>query len=222
VFIPQSIQTQIELEEIADVKRQIISPRSSATSIGLVQDGLVGAYKLTSPTVKIDWRNACNIISYTSFENMKKLDKNRTYTGQETFTLIIPPGININGNNNFKVKDSVLLEGSRLSKDVLGEKKTLALHQNIWDEYGSEETKTFIDNAQKLINNFNLYNGFSVDNEIIYGKNYYLEVMDRLPNYKYIFSNQLKIQHSMMPDLYKKCFIINDIIAKNTIPANTK
>ncbi len=162
IFIPQSIQTQIELEEIADVKRQIISPRSSATSIGLVQDGLVGAYKLTSPTVKIDWRNACNIISYTSFENMKKLDKNRTYTGQETFTLIIPPGININGNNNFKVKDSVLLEGSRLSKDVLGEKKTLALHQNIWDEYGSEETKTFIDNAQKLINNFNLYNGFSV------------------------------------------------------------
>ena len=162
MFIPQSIQTQIELEEIADVKRQIISPRSSATSIGLVQDGLVGAYKLTSPTVKIDWRNACNIISYTSFENMKKLDKNRTYTGQETFTLIIPPGININGNNNFKVKDSVLLEGSRLSKDVLGEKKTLALQQNIWDEYGSEETKTFIDNAQKLINNFNLYNGFSV------------------------------------------------------------
>ena len=162
VFVPQSIQTQIELEEIADVKRQIISPRSSATSIGLVQDGLIGAYKLTSPTVKIDWRNTCNIISYTSFENMKKLDKNRTYTGQETFTLIIPPGININGNNNFKVKDSVLLEGSRLSKDVLGEKKTLALHQNIWDEYGPEETKTFIDNAQKLINNFNLYNGFSV------------------------------------------------------------
>ena len=63
VFVPQSIQTQIELEEIADVKRQIISPSSSSTSIGLVQDGLVGAYNLTGPTVKIDWRNACNIIS---------------------------------------------------------------------------------------------------------------------------------------------------------------
>ena len=162
VFVPQSIQTQIELEEIADVKRQIISPSSSSTSIGLVQDGLVGAYNLTGPTVKIDWRNAMNIISYTSFENMKKLDKERTFTGQEVFTLIIPPGININGDNNFKVKDSVLMEGSRLKKDVLGEKKKFALHQLIWDEYGPEETKTFIDNAQKLMNNFNLYNGFTV------------------------------------------------------------
>ena len=162
IFVPQSIQTQIELEEIADVKRQIISPSSSSTSIGLVQDGLVGAYNLTGPTVKIDWRNAMNIISYTSFENMKKLDKERTFTGQEVFTLIIPPGINIHGDNNFRVKDSVLTEGSRLSKDVLGEKKKFALHQLIWDEYGTEETKTFIDNAQKLMNNFNLYNGFTV------------------------------------------------------------
>lgn len=162
IFIPQSIQTQIELEEIADVKRQIISPSSSRTSIGLVQDGLVGAYNLTGPTVKIDWRNAMNIMSYTSFENMRKFDKNKNYTGQEVFTLIIPPGININGDNNFRVKDSVLMEGSRLSKDVLGEKKKFALHQLIWDEYGTEETKMFIDNAQKLVNNFNLYNGFTV------------------------------------------------------------
>jgi DNA-directed RNA polymerase beta' subunit len=162
VFVPQSIQTQIELEEIADVKRQIISPSSSSTSIGLVQDGLVGSYNLTGPTVKIDWRNAMNIISYTSFENMKKIDKDKHYTGQEVFSLIIPPGININGENNFKVKDSVLMEGSRLGKAVLGEKKKFALHQIIWDEYGTEETKTFIDNTQKLVNNFNLYNGFSV------------------------------------------------------------
>jgi DNA-directed RNA polymerase II subunit RPB1 len=162
IFIPQSIQTQIELEEIADVKRQIISPSSSRTSIGLVQDGLVGAYNLTGPTVKIDWRNAMNIMSYTSFEDMRKFEKDKKYTGQEVFTLIIPPGININGDNNFQVKDSVLMPGSRLSKDVLGEKKKFALHQLIWDEYGTEETKTFIDNAQKLVNNFNLYNGFSV------------------------------------------------------------
>ena len=43
IFVPQSIQTQIELEELADVKKQIISPSSSRTSIGLAQDGLLGA-----------------------------------------------------------------------------------------------------------------------------------------------------------------------------------
>jgi len=71
IFIPQSIQTQIELEEIADVKRQIISPSSSRTSIGLAQDGLLGAYNLTSPSMRINWRNCMNIISYTSFEKME-------------------------------------------------------------------------------------------------------------------------------------------------------
>lgn len=161
IFVPQSIQTQIELEEIANVKRQIISPSTSRTSIGLVQDGLLGAYNLTSPTVRIDWRNAANMISYTSFENMKKIEKNKNYTGQELFSLIIPPGINVSV-GSLKVKDSVLFEGSRLSKDVLGEKKDFALHQLVWDAYGPDETREFIDNAQKLINNFNLYYGFTV------------------------------------------------------------
>jgi hypothetical protein len=48
---------------------------------------LLGAYNLTSPTVRIDWRNAANIISYTSFENMKKLEKNKDYT--EYFSTIL-------------------------------------------------------------------------------------------------------------------------------------
>ena len=160
IFIPQSLQTQIELEEIADVKRQIISPSSSRTSIGLAQDGLLGAYNLTSPTMRINWRNCMNIISYTSFEKLSTFTKDKNYTGHELFTMIIPPGINIK-DGNLEIKDSVLTSG-RLTKDALGEKKNFAIHQIIWDGYGSDETKKFIDNAQRLINNFNLYNGFTV------------------------------------------------------------
>ena len=43
IFVPQSIQTQIELEDIADVKRQFITPRSSVPIIGVIQDGLLGS-----------------------------------------------------------------------------------------------------------------------------------------------------------------------------------
>jgi len=189
IFVPQSLQTQIELEEIANVKRQIISPSTSRTSIGLVQDGLLGAYNLTSPTVRIDWRNAANIISYTSFENMKKLQKNRDYTGQEIFSLIIPPGINVSV-GSIKVKDSILQEGSRLSKDVLGEKKDFALHQLVWDAYGPDETRNFIDNAQKLINNFNLYNGFTVGYGDAKVDKTVLEDIDKL-----FMTKQQKLEH---------------------------
>uniref|UniRef100_A0A6C0EDH0 DNA-directed RNA polymerase n=1 Tax=viral metagenome TaxID=1070528 RepID=A0A6C0EDH0_9ZZZZ len=161
IFVPQSIQTQIELEELADVKLQIITPTTSRTIIGIVQDGLLGAYNLTAPNVKIDWRNAMNIMSYTSMEKFDKFEKNKTYTGQELFSLIIPPAINAT-TGNLKIKSGVIQEGGRLTKDELGSKKGSAIHQLIWDEYGAEETKQFIDDTQRLINNFNLYNGFTV------------------------------------------------------------
>ena len=150
----------MELEEIADVKKQIISPSSSRTSIGLAQDGLIGAYNLTAPNMRINWRNSMNILSYTSFEKLSTFKKDKNYTGQELFTNIIPPGINIS-DGTIVIKDSIL-ESGRLSKDALGEKKNFAIHQIIWDSYGSDETKRFLDNAHRLIHNFNLFNGFTV------------------------------------------------------------
>ena len=83
VFVCQSIQTQIELEEIADVKKQIISPSSSRTSIGLAQDGLVGAFNLTAPHMKINWKNSMNILSYTNFDNFDTIKKDKNFTGHE-------------------------------------------------------------------------------------------------------------------------------------------
>lgn len=160
IFLPQSLQTQIELEEIADVKRQIISPTNSRTIVGIVQDGLLGSYTLTSPTTRIDWKNAMNIMSYTSLEDFSSLKRGKEYTGHELFSLIVPQAINIS-KGQFKLVNGKL-ESGRLSKDILGSKKQNAIHQLIWDEYGPEETKKFIDNTQRLINNFNLYRGFTV------------------------------------------------------------
>ena len=54
------------------------------------------------------------------------------------------------------------MTNGRLSKDVLGAGKKNNLVQLIWDEYGVETTKNFLDNTQRLVNNFNMYNGFTV------------------------------------------------------------
>jgi DNA-directed RNA polymerase, beta'' subunit/160 kD subunit len=163
VFVCQGIQTQVELEEIADVKRQIISPKDSRTVIGIVQDGLLGAYNLTSPNMRIDWRNSMNIMSYTSLDDLTSFKKNQAYSGHELFSMIIPPNININrgtGDKQLIVKNGVLEKGY-LSKELLGHGNKNNLTQLIWDEYGVEETRKFLDNAQRLLNNFNLYNGFT-------------------------------------------------------------
>ena len=44
IFCPQSIEAQYELEEIADLKLQIITPQSSTPIIAMKQDQLIGVY----------------------------------------------------------------------------------------------------------------------------------------------------------------------------------
>ncbi|AYV80857.1 MAG: DNA-directed RNA polymerase subunit alpha [Harvfovirus sp.] len=167
IFLCQSIQTQIELEEIADVKRQIITPATSRTIIGIVQDGLIGSYNLTSPNMRIDWKSAMNIMSYTSIDNFAAFKKDKEYTGYELFSMIIPPKINVTRIDKDKPEKTLIikngvLEKGYLSKDLLGSNKKNNLTQLIWDEYGVEDTKSFLDNTQRLMNNFNLFNGFTV------------------------------------------------------------
>ncbi len=159
IFLPNSIQTQIELEEIADVKWQIIIPTTSRTTIGIVQDCLIGAYNLTGNNIKIDWRDAMNMISYTSQKNYNEIKKNKEYTGHELFSNIIPKKINTN--IGIKIKNGKL-ESGQLSGDSIGSGKSNAIHQLIWDEYGATETLTFLNDVQKLINNYNLTTGFTV------------------------------------------------------------
>src|SRR5271166_5377109 len=83
IFTCQSIQTQVELEEIADAKKQIISAAKSVTIYGMKQDGLLGAYNMTDDRVKINWRDAMNIMSYTTFDDFTRLKKGKDYTGSE-------------------------------------------------------------------------------------------------------------------------------------------
>lgn len=160
IFAPQSLQTQIELEEIADVKKQIITPAKSVTIYGIVQDGLIGSYNLTDDRTKINWRDVMNIMSYTTFDDFKRLEKNRDYTGAELFSMIIPPRVTMKI-GEVEIKNGELIKG-RVNNSVLGAKKKNNLLHYIWDEYGEDATKNFIDNCQRLANNFNLWNGFTV------------------------------------------------------------
>jgi DNA-directed RNA polymerase II subunit RPB1 len=160
IFLSQSVQTQIELAEIADVRRQIITPSNSTPIIGIVQDGLIGSYNITSPNMNIDWKNAMNVISYTSLDNLSSFKKNVDYAGKDIFSMIIPSRINIS-DASLSIKNGIIEKG-RVNKTYLGPKKINNLPHLIWDSYGVNETTDFLNNVQRLMNNFNLYNGFTV------------------------------------------------------------
>lgn len=189
IFIPQCYQTRIELEQIADVQKQIITPALSVPIMGIVQDGLLGGYHLTQSSTNIDWKTAMNIISYTSVDDFSKIKKTGTVKGSDLFSLIIPSRINNSG--AFEVENGTIKNGY-LSSAMLGATKSHSLIHMIWDEYGFEETRKFIDNTQRLINNFLLWNGCSVGfgDTVISA-----ELEDQL--YKMIKTKKLEIDHQI-------------------------
>ena len=161
VFFPQTEQGRIELEEIADIRLQYISPAYSRSSMGIVQDGLLGAFNLTHPNMKIKYRDAVNLISATSLDDFSYfMNKKEEYTGKELFSMIIPSGIRVH-TKNFTIDNGKLVKG-QLNKKLLKAGAKDNLIQLIWNQYGSEATVNFINSCQWLIDNFNMYNGFTV------------------------------------------------------------
>lgn len=60
----------------------------------------------------------------------------------------------------------------------------------------------------KLGKNIFVFNGQCKGRDHIYGAKYYKEVIKLLPQYNFIFSNQLNAQWEEMPNIYKECFIM--------------
>lgn len=96
--------------------------------------------------------------------------------------------------------------------------KNLAISDDIYkslSEYGIMVERIYLNmvdtNIFKPSDNIGssiyIYNGFTKGNEKIYGKSIYEEVMKKLPEYKYILSNELELEYSSMAKVYEECFI---------------
>jgi len=164
IHIAQSIQARNELKRIANVKYQIISAKDSNPIIGCVQDALSGCYLLTKLDNKIKGSDVANFLCYTSSDTKNEIDLDKYYTGHEIFSHIIPKGINntiIKDNKKiFEIVDGNLKLGT-LDKLTLSTVKNSIIHF-IWDKYGPDKTRRFIDDAQRLALSYLNYHGFTM------------------------------------------------------------
>jgi len=173
--IPQSYEASIELGEIAAVPKQIITPRHAKPVIGIVQDSCIGSYRLTQPNVRLTRRQFMNMMMWNKHFTGKLPDANKQgqverYNGQQVISQILPP-INMEmGNSRYndekipdnlvKIKEGIISQGV-FDKDVFSKPSKGIIH-TIFKDYGPAETVHFLDCMQNTVEQFLVYNGFSV------------------------------------------------------------
>ena len=163
---PQNIQTMNELRDIASVPYLVIAPRDGKPIIEIVQDTLLGSFRLTNDSTEIHDKQMANLQMVNSYFKGHLDDPNEEfkYTGKQAYSQILPPSLYINRKNKadekFIINNSQLISGT-LDKSVFHGIST-GLIPVIFHDYGPIENKKFLDNTQRLICRWLLTSGFSV------------------------------------------------------------
>ena len=172
MHVPQSLQTENELMQLASVPTQIISPKDSSPIISVVQDIALGIYKMTHDDVKLREKQVMNLVSnITRFSgrvpkhdglfDSKDKHLKKIWYGKSILSSVFPPTLTT------RVGDAVIEDGKISSKSGVLSKKTYQDMTNgiihaVYNDLGQEETKSLFDNTQRLICDWLVYNGFSV------------------------------------------------------------
>jgi DNA-directed RNA polymerase II subunit RPB1 len=155
-----------ELMDIAAVPYMILAPRDGKPIIEIVQDTLVGSYRLTKDYTEIHDKTMANIQMVNSYftGSLPKPENKYFYSGKEAYSQILPPGLYINRKNKKDEKviiNNSVLESGNLDKNVFHGIST-GLIPVIYHDYGPFEVSKFLDNTQRLICRWLLTSGFSV------------------------------------------------------------
>jgi DNA-directed RNA polymerase II subunit RPB1 len=162
---PQSYEAATELEEIAAVPHQILRPRDGLPIIGVVQDTLVGSYRLTRDHVAFNRREFMNLMMWNKRFNgsIPEPRAGSKWSGHQILTQLMPP-INMEMMNSSKkkvvIREGDVLEG-QFDKSVFSKASKGIIHMT-YNDYGSKETVDLLDAMQSTIEQFLIYNGFSV------------------------------------------------------------
>ena len=160
MHVPQSLQTENELKQLASVSTQIISPKDSSPIISVVQDIALGIYKMTEDDVKLNEKQVMNILaSSTKFTGDLPKSESNVYDGKGILSTIFPPTMSTRV-GAAEIKKGVITQG-QLSKKTYQDMTNGIVHSTL-NDHGKEVTRSLFDNTQRLVCDWLVYNGFSV------------------------------------------------------------
>jgi DNA-directed RNA polymerase beta' subunit len=162
--IPQSYEASTELEELAAVPHQLITPRDAKPIIGIVQDTLVGVYRITRPGTEFNKREFMNMMMWNKrFDGTLPQTENNKYSGQHVVSELLPP-INIemqnSSENMVRIREGHVQEGV-MDKGIFAKPSKGIIHVT-YNDYGPQTAVDLIDNMQNTMESYLVLNGFSV------------------------------------------------------------
>ena len=182
LHVPQSEESRAELQQLALVPQNIVSPQRNGPLMGIVQDTLCGIYKICRRDVFLTKEQVMNIMMWVpDWDGVippPAIFKPRPrWTGKQMISMVFPSGLNLmrtdsKGAAPSSEKYSPLQDGNvlihegqlmygMLNKKIVGASGGGVIHI-IFNEYGADAAVAFFNGAQAIVNYWLLHNGFSI------------------------------------------------------------
>lgn len=165
-WAPQDFEVDAEIDNILNVKLNIISAEQNKPTMGLVMNSISGAYILTDENIRITDTQFQQIIDIMSDRSQiktlyKRLERYGVHprSGHALFSTLLPEDFYYD-QKGVLIIDGVMISG-RLTKSHLGTSHR-SIIQDLHKKYGAERTAEFMTDAPVLINKWLIERGFSV------------------------------------------------------------
>ena len=177
LHMPQDLESEAELRNLAAVPYQIISPANNSSIIGIFQDSMLGCYQITRENVYFTPREAMNLLMMFDGVNEQELLKHvQSEKGASSFDILTqimyPLSLKyktkaFKDDADFKTSNAVIeihngkyIRG-QLDKAVVGG-GTKGLLQRICNDFGNMASAKFIDDLQNVVTEYMNSAAFSV------------------------------------------------------------
>ena len=175
LHMPQDIESESELKNLAAVPYQIISPANNSSIIGIYQDSMLGCYQFTRENVSFSIRDAMNLLMmFNKVNEFELLSKGKIINNFDILSQIMPPlSLKYNtklfneekddaktSNYVLEIKNGKYMRG-QMDKQVLGGTSKGLLHR-ICNDFGNMASSDFIDDLQNIITEYMKSSAFSV------------------------------------------------------------
>lgn len=184
IHLPQNELARAEVSTIMGVPNLIISPKNNQPSMGLVQDALVGTFLMTRKNIFLDRTQVMDLMMQMKYEVPGRkpfvlpqpaiLKPQPLWTGKQIFSLLIPTTVHLerkvrdaDPNDNWDQSEGMIVfrQGDLLSgalcKKLVGTSAGGLVHV-MCNDVGQQVTCRFLSDAQRVVNRWLSWQGFSV------------------------------------------------------------